>query len=205
MGRDSTLKRVFKIIKKRVKLRTLLILVLTLSVNSFAWFIYANKVDSGIGAKVKAWNVLFEVGEGEAVQNINFDVDQIYPGMDRFSQDVTVTNKGETSASLSYEIVSIDILGDHIEASPTGAITPEVLMQSLRNDYPFKIVPSFSNSVLPPGGSETFNVTVYWLYETGDDEKDTYWGSKAYDYSISNPDDPSIKINLKVMAVQNNE
>ena len=36
MGRDSTLKRVFKIIKKRVKLRTLLILALTLSVNSFA-------------------------------------------------------------------------------------------------------------------------------------------------------------------------
>ena len=205
MKEESKLKKIFRVIKKRVKLRTLLFLALALAVNSFAWFIYANKVDSGIGAKVKAWNVLFEVGEGEAVQNINFDVDQIYPGMKKFSQDVTVTNRGETSATLSYEIVSIDILGDYIEASENGSVTPEVLLQSLRTDYPFKIIPSFSNYTLPPGETETFNVTLYWLYENGDDEKDTYWGSKAYDYSLANPDKPNIKITIKIMAVQNNE
>lgn len=53
--------------------------------------------------------------------------------------------------------------------------------------------------------SKNTNLIQEYDKKTGDDEKDTYWGSKAYDYSISNPDDSSIKINLKVMAVQNNE
>ena len=53
MKEESKLKKIFRVLKKRVKLRTLLFLALALAVNSFAWFIYANKVDSGIGAKVK--------------------------------------------------------------------------------------------------------------------------------------------------------
>ena len=44
---------------------------------------------------------------------------------------------------------------------------------------------------------------VSWPYESGDDEKDTYWGSKAYDYKKSNPNESGIKLRLKVSAVQN--
>ena len=41
-----------KIIKK-VKFKTLFLLMITLASNSFAWFIYTTKVSSNISAKVR--------------------------------------------------------------------------------------------------------------------------------------------------------
>ena len=55
-----------KIIKK-VKFKTLFLLMITLASNSFAWFIYTTKVSSNISAKVREWNVSFDVN-GENVE-----------------------------------------------------------------------------------------------------------------------------------------
>ena len=84
----------FKVLRKRVKLSTLLMLIVTFSSSTFAWFIYATKVDSGITAHVKAWNVLFEVGDDEIEENMHFDVSDLYPGMMTYTDSVSVKNKG---------------------------------------------------------------------------------------------------------------
>ena len=63
-----------KVIRKRVKLSTLLMLIITFSSSTFAWFIYATKVDSGITAHVKAWNVSFEVGDEEIEENMPLEI-----------------------------------------------------------------------------------------------------------------------------------
>lgn len=200
--KGNKLKRILLVIKKRVKLRMILILAIMISANTFAWFIYANKVEGGINAKVKAWNVQFEADEGELVQYVNFNIDSIYPGMETYTKSLTVTNLGESSADLSYEIVSANILGNYIEADKDGTITPELLLHSLRNDYPFKINPLFNKGMLKPNESATFTLEVSWPYESGNDELDTEWGSKAYEYNKNHPTLPSMAIEMKVMAIQ---
>ncbi len=197
--------KLYKVLKKRVKLGSILLLLLTLSANTFAWFIYATKIDSGVKAHVRAWNVLFEAHDEEVEANMSFNVSDIYPGMSVYTDSVEVRNKGESSANLSYEIESINILGEVYEVKEGSILTSDSLINSLLVDYPFKISVSMSNSTISPGGLESFILTVNWPYDSGDDEVDTYWGSKAYDYHISNPDSPSILINLKVIAKQTSE
>ncbi len=202
--KENNLLIFIKIIRKRVKLSTLIMLIITFSSSTFAWFIYATKVDSGITAHVKAWNVLFEVGEDEIVENMHFDVSDIYPGMMTYTDNVSVKNKGETKAELSYEIVSYTIFGVKYEVGNNGVLSSEDLKQSLLNDYPFKTAISLSNNIISPNSSESFSLVVSWAYESGDDEKDTLWGIKAYDFHELYPDLPSISIELKVTATQKN-
>ena len=53
--------------KRRIRLRTIFFLAITLASNSFAWFIYSTKVSNNITAKVKSWHVNFEIGNGEEI------------------------------------------------------------------------------------------------------------------------------------------
>lgn len=202
--KNNNLFILFKVIRKRVKLSTLLMLIVTFSSSTFAWFIYATKVDSGITAHVKAWNVLFEVGDDEVEENMHFDVSDIYPGMMTYTDSVSVKNKGETHAELSYEIVSYTIFGVKYEVGNNGVLTSDDLKQSLLNDYPFKTAITLSSNIISPNSTESFSLVVSWPYESGDDDMDTLWGTKAYDYHELHPDLPSISIELKVVATQKN-
>lgn len=194
---------VFEIIKrilKKSKLRTILLLIILLSANTTAWFIYATKVDSSISASVVAWNVSFDGNENELMQKFDIEVGSIYPGMEPFTKKVEVTNKGEASAKMSYELVSARILDE--EYVVDSSLSNESLLNNLANNYPFKIEIGSSKEELSPNEGSYFYVTVYWDYESGDDEKDTYWGIKAYDFNKMNPDKSSISINLIITAMQ---
>ena len=105
MKQESLIKTILRRIKKRVSAKTLIILIITLSANSFAWFIYANKVQGGVEARVKAWNVTFSLDDGEITEYITIDVDELYPGKS-FSKSLTIYNNGDTDADLSFQINS---------------------------------------------------------------------------------------------------
>ena len=107
---NNTFLKVLKKVLKKAKLRTLLLLIILLSFNSTAWFIFATKVENGISAKVVAWNVAFVTGENELLEYINFDIDNIYPGMTEYTEKIEVTNNGESIAQLKYEIQEARIL-----------------------------------------------------------------------------------------------
>ena len=93
-------------ILKKVRLKTLFLLAITLASNSFAWFIYTTKVSSNISAKVREWNVTFEAN-GQAVEKtIEINIDSLYPGMNAYNQTLTAANSGESKAQITYEIVS---------------------------------------------------------------------------------------------------
>ena len=198
--KNSLFFQVIKRIVKKARTRTLLMIIALISVNSVAWFIYATKVDSGLSARIVAWNVSFLVGEEELLQNINFEVDRIYPGMEEYSQRIDVTNTGDSSARLSYEIVSARLLDEYYEVG--DLITSDALINSLANDYPFKIRIGVSNDTIGSGGSAYFYVTVDWPFESGNDTLDTIWGNRAYDFQNLYPNTESIEINLKILAVQ---
>ena len=102
------MERIVKILKK-IKIKNIIILILLLIFNTYAWFIYATKVSSSLSVHVSSWNVEFSVGEDETVTNILIAVERVYPGMETFEKNVSVRNKGEIKAELDYDIISLNI------------------------------------------------------------------------------------------------
>ena len=99
-------------LKKRLRRRTLFFLILTLMANTFAWFIYSNKVSNNITTGVKSWKINFKQDGVDIVNNVEFKIDSIYPGMPDYTNSLSITNIGETAANISYEVEEIKILDE---------------------------------------------------------------------------------------------
>lgn len=204
-SKESTFIKVLKVIKKRIKLRTILLLAITLSCNSFAWFVYATKVSSGVTAHVRTWNILFSANDNMIEEYVEFSIPSIYPGMEDYADSITAYNTGEHYARVSYEVVSAEILGVRYIVDD-NTLTSQMLENTLASDFPFSITMGVSNTdIAPEMGVSIFNISVKWPYESGNDEADTYWGMKSYDFSDKNPDKAGIKLNIKISAVQPEE
>lgn len=196
------MEKIVKVLKK-IKLRNLIILLVLLVVNTFAWFIYATRVSLDLSVHVSSWNVEFVSGEDEITSNMEIFVDRIYPGMDTFEKTIEVHNKGETKAALTYEIKSLEIMGEKFEANEETGLTSEDIENKVEQEYPFKInISTDGNSELDSNEKGNFKVSVYWLYESGNDRLDTYWGNKAYEYYSLNPGKQSIILQLELIATQ---
>ena len=206
-----------QIIKKKrslIRPSKLIFLIVLIASNTFAWFIYATKIDSNVSVHVRSWNVVFEAGENEVTDTINLSVDSIFPGMDNYNYEIKAYNRTEVSASLSYQILSAKILNQEFiskegrlalgEEEQETDLTSLQLEDKLRNDYPFSISVGISNPVIDLGtGEETYTLSVVWPYENNHDDIDTMWGINSYEYKKSNPDDPSITLKIKIIITQN--
>lgn len=194
------MERLVKILKK-IKIKNIIVLILLLVFNTYAWFIYATKVSSSLSVHVSSWNVEFSIGENETVTNILIEVERVYPGMETFEKNVTVKNKGEIKAELDYEIISLKVMDESYKIGEN--ITMEQLENKMKTDYPFKINVTKDDTLLREGtGEGLFSVTVEWPFESGNDELDTQWGNKAYEYYSLNPGEKSIEIEIKLSAKQ---
>lgn len=199
---------------KKVRLRHLIILTFLLMFNSFAWFIYATQVSNGVNAHVRSWKVMFKTGDTEISNYVEINIDNIYPGMETFKQEIKAYNMSEVMAAMSYEILEARILEETFITSEgkldqgitpsQGDITSAQLVEKLKTNYPFKIDISISLVELNPElGESIYKIEVSWPYESGDDEVDTLWGEKAYYYHKNNPKSPSINLSIKLVAIQN--
>lgn len=189
-----------KLIKKRVRRRTLFFLVLALMANTFAWFIYSNKVSSSITTGVKSWKINFKQDGADLTNNVKFSVDTIYPGMNDYSDSVTITNVGETKAKVGYEITSIRIMDDSYDSDN---YTSDELLEVL-NNYPFKLSFSVENDEVGTGESSDFKFNLTWAYESGDDALDTAYGKKSAAWKENNSDKAQIEVNVKITVSQVN-
>ena len=187
---------------KKVRLRTIFLLAITLASNSFAWFIYTTKVSSSITAKVREWNVTFDINGAVVEKIIEMNVDSLYPGMPTYSQTLTASNSGGAKAEITYEIVKADVLGTDLMAL---GYDNNRLFNYLANNYPFSITLTVSNPIINLHSEENITISVSWPYESGDDETDTYWGTEAHAFHTANPDTPSISLIIKITAYQINE
>ena len=201
MKNEPLIKTIIRRIKKRVSGRTLLILIITLSANTFAWFVYSNIVSSGVEATVRAWNIRFEVDQGEITEYVTIDVDELYPGK-TFSKSINITNGGDSAADLTYQIVSITKFGTQITYTAAQNQNPATLLSNIQSTLPFTITAGFSNTTVAAGSSETFDFGINWPYESGNDTRDTQWGSDAYTYSNTHPGSPHFQMEFKISAVQ---
>lgn len=196
--------KLVKILKK-IKLRNIIILILLLVFNTYAWFIYATRVDTSLSVHVSSWDIEFVSGNEEITTDIEIEVDKIFPGMTPFEKNIEVHNKGETKAYLTYELKSLEIMGETFAVNEENGMTSDELEEKIRNEYPFKILINASGTgILEQNGSGNFNIGVNWLFESGNDQLDTYWGNKAYEFQEQNPDKKSIILKLELIATQQN-
>lgn len=195
-------KKILKILKK-IKLRTLLLLVVLLSFSSYSWMIFASRVSTGITAHVTAWKFDFSHGDNAISEEIIFDVEQIYPGMNDYTVSVKVTNNGELDGELSYEIKKIVVLGTTYEVSDT--VSSEDLENMMLTNFPFKldvVVDGNSNNVIPVGESKNVNVVLTWPFDSGNDELDTKWGEDAYEFYKNNSSSSCLHIEMYLKVEQ---
>lgn len=184
---------------KKIKIRTIFLLAITLASNSFAWFIYTTKVSSNISAKVREWNVTFDVNGQTVEKTIEINIDSLYPGMESYNQTLTASNSGEARAQITYEVITAKVLGDDLM---TLGYTDIEIINYLRSNYPFSIDFNVSNDIIQSKGEETITISISWPYESGQDEEDTKWGSLAYTYHQNYPEIPSIDLSIKITAYQ---
>lgn len=189
------------LVLKKVKLSSLILLAISLCCNAYAWFIYATKASTGIEAYVTSWNVSFEAGDEDLTTNIKIDIEEIFPGMETWTREVGVVNKGETAATLEYSINSITVLGEKYSIGIDG-ITKEDIMNKI-DEFPFKIeIITEQGNLDQQNGTGKFIIQVSWDFESGNDELDTMWGQKAYSFKEEHPNESCIHMDVMLKAVQ---
>lgn len=186
-------------LKKRLRRRTLFFLILTLMANTFAWFIYSNKVSNNITTGVKSWKINFKQDGVDIVNNVEFKIDSIYPGMPDYTNSLSITNIGETAANISYEVEEIKILDEFYNSDMYSS---NDLITRLKENYPFKMNFSINNQEVGTGQTSEFTFSLVWPYESGHDEADTYWGKKSAVFKEQYPDKDQIVIKVKIIAGQ---
>ena len=198
------MKNVIKnLLKKAKKYRGFIIFfIIMLSINTYAWFAYITRIDTSITAKLRSWNVMFQVHDNNIASDVNFEIGDIYPGMPNYSDLASIVNTGESAGSVSFTVKSVRILDNTYTLTN---YTSDELIEMLASDYPFSITIGLSDEVVMPGSTETFDLGVVWPYESGNDDLDTTWGRAAYTYKQSHPNSPSIVITAEVRVNQNNE
>ncbi len=200
--KKKEIKIVLNRLKKTLGIKTLLILIVLLSFNTYAWFVFSSRVDTEMGAKVRSWNITFLQDNQSISQSLTFDIDDIYPGMNNYLDEVVITNNGDTNAVVDFEITSVRILDTTYTVDSEN--TSSDIIDMLESDFPFKIILGVDNNIIVPSGSSTFSVNVIWNFEENDDSVDTLWGENAYTYNHTHSDMPSISINLIIHIDQSN-
>ena len=199
--------------KRLIKPSRLIVLIVLIASNTFAWFIYATRVSTAVDVHVKGWNVVFEAGDNQVSNQVNIDVDSVYPGMDDYEYTISAFNNSEVAANFTYQILQARVLDDvYITQEQRTALGQQIqqddltsaqLETKLATDYPFSITISLSDSVISMGnGQEDFVLAVEWPYESNQDDVDTAWGIAAYEYKEDNPTLPSISLTIKLTITQ---
>lgn len=192
--------RMKKILLNIKKYRYFLIfVVIMLSLNTYAWFIYVTRVDTSITAKVRSWNVMFQVHDNNIANEVVFHLADIYPGMPDYNDFASIVNTGSTAGEVYFKVKKVEILGTVYSDSD---YTSDELVDLLSNNYPFKIDLSLTNTIVNPGRTELFNIDITWPYESGNDALDTEWGMRAYQYLQRSQTTDCISITAEVRVNQ---
>lgn len=178
--------------QKYLLLRSMIILLVLLVVNTFAWFLMNTKSALSMNVHIDSWHITFTDEDDVESQEFEIVIDRAYPGMDDYSRTFTITNTGERNAVLTYSVIKARLLNDTYTASDDGPYSHEDIEDMLENDLPFHFTFAFSDTELghtTGHNSETFTVTMHWDFEADNindidaqDAIDTAWGENVYDY-----------------------
>ena len=210
---DKKKKSIFLKLIKRIKPSRLIFLAVLLVANTYAWFIYVNTVSNSVQVHVKSWKIDFTEGDTPVTDYVNVYVDNVYPGMTTYTKNIVAYNYSEVAATASFKIMSAKVMGTEFvtvegrnetgQTVQSGDLTSAALAQKLADDYPFSINISISTvSMVAETGSTTYSISISWPYESGDDELDTEWGIRAYNFKQAHPSDSCIELVVKIYITQ---
>ena len=199
--------------KKYLKINIIPIIFIATSFifTTFAWFAYSGLKKVSTEIDVKAWYIELSKS-GEVVTNdIVITLEDVYPGMETVDEIVNIENKGDSDASLRYEIVSARVLDTELENDTSE--TKGLLEDSLSHGYPFHVNIDLSKKYIrAQGDSSTFEISVSWPLDSGNDSLDSSWGMNSYNFQQSEQDlntndptytpRPAVQIVISVSAEQ---
>lgn len=202
--------------KAYLKLNIISILFTVISFISatLAWFAYSGLVAVKTEVGVRAWYIEFEKDNETVSNDVVISLSDIHPGMDPVSEVITIKNLGDSDARLKYNISEARLLDkneDHYEMN--NDTTSEYIEDVLSHDYPFHINISLSKYYLEAKeGEATFEVSISWPLDSGDDILDSTWGREAFIFENKEKEhhesdskyqiEPSIKVVINVQAEQ---
>ena len=175
---------------------------------TFAWFAYSgiNRVSTEID--VKAWYIELSKDGERVSNNIVITLNDVYPGMDPVHELVSIQNKGDSEAKLSYEIVSVRLMNNELTIDDNDTI-----VDSIAHDYPFHVNMELSKQYIKTNNdASTFEVSVTWPLDSLNDELDSLWGTNSYNFlqsekALKQADSnynirPAVQIVISVIAEQ---
>ncbi len=193
--------------RRKINIR-LSIMSLTFAIISFisvtlAWFAYSglSKIETEVA--VKSWYIEFTKGTEVVSKNITISVDNVKPGMEPKIEEIIINNKGDSDASVKYKISSVKILNEK-ELIDSETTSSDFIEDQIAHEYPFHINMGLNkNYVLSKGTENKFKISVSWPLDSGNDELDSLWGNKAYQYQVeTNNSAPLIKLEISLIAEQ---
>jgi len=223
----NILREVRRVNNKSMPVRIIFLLAFAVMfiVTTYAWFTMQKDVDiGGLEGGVTSWDVSYFVNEDEDVtldRTYSFELEQLYPGMDDYFENVHIYNIGEASTNIDYKLVSVKLFGVeikdqlNIETEEISETEYKTTIFSGDSTYPFCISYTYDKNYLngkydvdDPITSETAHATLRfdasWDYE-GNDTLDTQFGKDAYEYyypngvdDLSVVNDPSKAIEIQV-------
>ncbi len=167
----------------KLNIMSLLFAVVPMISVTLAWFAYSGIVDTQTDVGVKAWYIDFQKNDSSVSNDIVLSLTDIYPGMDKVSEEITIKNLGDSDANLKYVIKSVRILSDPKDEFNSEDTASEVIEDKLSHDYPFSINVNVSKAFLKAKDEDAkFEVSINWPLDSGNDKMDSLWGTKAYNF-----------------------
>ena len=143
---------------------------------------------------------------GESASEIKYIISDIY----LYGKQILRTEDGDgdlIAETLGEE--TIDAEGKHT-ANAFGKSTATVFQNTntygftLAYPTPFTISYTYDKTHIEGNGEDrskaTMTLNLAWYNDEANNEEDTKLGNMAYDYKITNPDDPALKIVVKVIG-----
>ena len=127
-----------KRLKKRMGIRTFLLVLFLFGVNVFAWFVYISEAEVHTDANVAAWDLNFYDGTN-LIKNIVI-TPEIYPGMQDVEKTVTISNASDVGATVVYTPKDIYFAGQitgvegYVESISSGLVAGIDLAKRLLNE-----------------------------------------------------------------------
>ena len=157
-------KKLYKALKKKTK-RTkrfaILMFLMLLTVNAYAWFIYIKESRFDLSAKIVSWDVNF-LTDTQEVSEINEQIQNVAPGMTPYSKTINITNNSDFDAEFAYMLTDFQIMGTSALPANAKSMTVEEI---LTERYPFDFSMETISDTIGTGNSSSFTITFGWEFE----------------------------------------
>jgi len=208
--------------KKKIKLKTIVLVIFSLIMTTFAWFAYSKVLNTSLNIHMISWDMEYYIGTEKQTNPIGIDIDTLYPAMPEYIEIIDIKNNGEALVDIEYYVESVTIAGMPFELVQEGgtnttqnyiSLTPSVLETdaatgiqtitgAITNDVtklPFTIEIEHSPQV-QPSGEGYLKIIVNWI---GDNhELDSEWGYIVGEYLNNNPGSTAMSIELSINSYQ---